>query len=173
MDQIFATSKITALKLSPLFVQIDEDDLGRLVNSFEWIEVRQNQELIREGDNSEYAVLVVSGVFEISKSQGGDRKLMAFAKPGAVFGEIGLLTNEPRYASCVAAQNSIVGILPRDRFEHMKISEPSLYLALLTGIALQMASRLTQVTDSVLTLKERNKIAVDAAHKILGAATQA
>jgi len=172
MDAGLAESKIAALRGCGFFSGLDDEMLLRYVPYFEWLSVNAEQILIQEGDASDFAVVVAAGVFEISKGGGLKRKLMAFAKPGTMLGEMGLVTNEPRYATCKAVGACEVGLLSRDQFDHMKGKDADLHATLMSRIAVQLAKRLTQITDSIVRLKEKNDIAVEAARRILETSTQ-
>jgi CRP-like cAMP-binding protein len=172
MDAGLAESKIAALGACGFFSGLDDDVLLRYVPYFEWLSINAEQVLIKEGDASDFAVVVVSGVFEISKGDGSKRKLMAFAKPGTMLGEMGLVTNDPRYATCKAVGVSEVGLLSREQFEIMKVRDSDLHSTLMSRIVMQLAKRLTQITDSIVRLKEKNDIAIEAARRILETSTQ-
>ena len=60
--------------------------------------------------------------------------------PLAVFGELALLTDEPRSASIVAVTPLRVWVLPRNRFDALLRGEPELMLHLSAAIGLELAS---------------------------------
>ncbi len=156
-----------ALRNSEVFGVSDGEALKRLASYFEWLTVNEGQEFIREGASSDFALLVVSGSFEILKAQGATRKLMAVARAGSFLGELGLITDEPRYATCRAVTSSDVGLLSREHFVSMQSKDPALYAMLLQRLCQQLGKRLVQVTDTVFLLREKNDIAVNAAKRIL------
>ncbi len=165
-------AKLRALKAIELFSDMTDETLVRYLSYFEWIQVRADQILIREGDVSDLAFVVVSGVFEVTKGEGAKRKLMAFAKPGTMLGEMGLITNEPRYATCKAINEGEVGLLSIEQFTLMQKKDPDLHTTLVSRMTVQLAGRLRKVTDSILRLKEKNDIAVDAARRIIETSAQ-
>ena len=59
--------------------------------------------------------------------------------PPSVFGELALLTDEPRSASIVAVTPIRVWVLPRHRFDSLLRGEPDLMLHLGTAIGLELA----------------------------------
>lgn len=160
-------SKIAALRACDYFSDMRDEVLVRYVPYFEWLHVRKDQTFIQEGDASDFAVIVISGVFEVSKGEGQKRKLMAFAKPGTFLGEIGLINNGKRFATCKAVGESEVGLLSREQFDSMARNDLDLHGLLVRQIALQLAHRLTRLTDAIISLKEQNDIAVDAARRII------
>lgn len=165
-------SKIAALRACDYFSDMRDEVLLRYVPYFEWLRVRKHQTFIQEGDAADFAVIVISGVFEVSKGEGQKRKLLALAKPGTFLGEIGLITNRERFATCKAVDESDVGLLSREQFDSMARNDLDLHGLLVRQIALQLAHRLTRLTDTIISLREKNDIAVDAARRIIETAAQ-
>ena len=158
---------ILALRSSDLFREVPEPDLARLASYFEWLSVSKGQEIIKEGAVSDFSVLVVQGAFEVVKSRSGGQRLMGIAKDGALLGELGLVTDEPRYATCRAVETSAICLLTRERFDQMRGRDPDIHGLMLSGLMRQMARRLRQVTEAIFSLKEKNDIAIDSARRIL------
>jgi CRP-like cAMP-binding protein len=160
------------LKKAELFSDLSEDRLAQVARYFEWTLVDKGQVLIREGDDSGFAILVVSGCFEVIKGVGGSQKLLSIAKPGAFLGELGLISGDPRYATCRAAEDSVVGFLSRENFVRMMTESTKTYSEILAKLCHVMGRRLVHVNDTVLRLQETKTIAVSAAKQILENALQ-
>lgn len=62
--------------------------------------------------------------------------------PGSLVGEMGLVDNEPRSASCTASSNVMCAILTRDAIEHMIAEEPLIAAKLLFSMSSHIAERL-------------------------------
>ena len=62
--------------------------------------------------------------------------------PGSLVGEMGLVDNEPRSASCTASSNVMCAILTRDAIEHMITEEPLMAAKLLLSMSSHIAERL-------------------------------
>jgi anion transporter len=67
--------------------------------------------------------------------------------PYAVFGELALLTDEPRSASVVAATPIRIWVLPRHRFDPLLRGEPELMLHLTSAIGLELARTRRQLGE--------------------------
>lgn len=77
-----------------------------LVSSFAREEV-----IFREGDRGDVLYLVGEGAVKISKrGRGGQEETLGFIEPGNFFGEMSLLDGEPRSATAVAAQPTLLGL---------------------------------------------------------------
>lgn len=62
--------------------------------------------------------------------------------PGSLVGEMGLVDNEPRSASCTASTNVMCAILTRDAIDHMITEEPLVAAKLLMSMSSHIAERL-------------------------------
>lgn len=150
-----------------LFSVLSAEQRNNAVKYFEWARIDKGCVLIKEGEKSNFAILVISGCFEVIKDVGGAQKLLSLAKPGVFLGELGLVSGEARYASCRAAKDSVVGMLSQESFEKMMIESPDIYSGILARLCHVMGRRLIQVNDTVLRLQENQSIAVAAAKQIL------
>lgn len=70
--------------------------------------VRAGDYLWREGDTGEYAVLILSGVFEVLNGDEGDFILLRTLGPGSFAGEMSVLDGSPRSASLRARSDGMV-----------------------------------------------------------------
>jgi CRP/FNR family cyclic AMP-dependent transcriptional regulator len=62
--------------------------------------------------------------------------------PGSLVGEMGLIDNEPRSASCTASTGVMCAILTRDAIEQLVNVEPSVAAKLLLSVSAHVAERL-------------------------------
>jgi hypothetical protein len=70
------------------------------------------QALIREGEIDDYMLLIIEGEVEIVKRDRRDMaQPMTRVGPGATLGEMSMIDGEPRFATCVAAAPTLVGVL--------------------------------------------------------------
>ena len=147
--------------------------LERLCSHFEWLTIDPGQAIIKEGDPSDFLLLVVDGNIEITRSGKVTQQLLGFARPGSIIGEMGIFTREPRYATCRATQPSRVGLMTRARFQQLQTQDIELYLGLIAFLGAQIARRLAKVSNMVVALKQQNEIAKLAATRILDTAMAA
>ncbi|MCK6546189.1 protein kinase [Myxococcota bacterium] len=76
--------------------------------------------IIVEGDDGDEAYLIVGGKCRAFRTVGERREVLAEMGPGDVFGEISLLLSEPRAASVVATERTVVLVLDqRTMDEHL------------------------------------------------------
>ena len=113
-----------------------------------------NTTFIREGDTGDdgFMALLVEGdvVVEritVSRTEPVTVKVLG---PGSLIGEMGLVDQEPRSASCTASSDIWCAILTRKAIDTMVIRHPIVAARLLLGVSANIAERLR---DTTLQLK--------------------
>ena len=76
-------------------------DTGRLTTQT----YEQGEVIFHEGDPGEHVYLIISGSVGIYKTVGSQRQLLNTIGSGEIFGEMGLVSNEPRFATVIAAED--------------------------------------------------------------------
>jgi CRP-like cAMP-binding protein len=108
---------------------------------------------IREGDagNSGFMALLVEGevVVERITVSASDPVTVRVLGPGSLVGEIGLVDNEPRSASCTASSDVLCAILTRAALDSMIEGEPRVAAKLLLGVSSNIAERLRDTTRQI------------------------
>ncbi len=139
----------------------------KLETIIDWFPVSAGSIVIQQGTPSDFAVFVLEGAFDCFSQTGGTNRLMSTVQAGSVLGEVGLILDSPRTATCQASKDGIIGILSKTDLHKMAEEEPELYLALLQILAVAAANRLLEVSKKVNHLIQKNEIAVQAAMQIL------
>jgi CRP-like cAMP-binding protein len=85
----------------PLFGSLDAAALQRLVSRVEVVQLSAGDVLFREGDPADTLFVVVDGAV-VPIAEGPPRTRMAVLEQGEFFGEIGLVTDQPRTATIEA-----------------------------------------------------------------------
>lgn len=76
----------------------------------EW-EIGKGQCIFEEGDYGDFTVRIKTGKIEISKQDGGAKKVLAELGPGDVIGELSVFSNNPRTATAIALEDSVVYLM--------------------------------------------------------------
>ena len=107
--------------------------------------------LFREGDRVPFLCLVYSGQVDVFKEDddGTEKRLISIRK-GKTLGEMSLLDQEPRSATCKAARETDVLILDEEALEKLKESNPLVALALVTTLAKEISRRLRKTTGTLV-----------------------
>lgn len=127
-----------------LFEGLSQESLVKLSSNSWFKKVPKGSFLFFQTDPANAVYLVRRGAFTIRLENPDGRELVINEmNPGDCFGELGILTDQPRSTSVEAVMNSEVLIVPRDIFREVLNQEPSLALGLLeiTARRLQDSSR--------------------------------
>ena len=73
--------------------------------------------IFNEGEPGDTAYLVASGSVEISRQQDGKTVVLGEIKAGNLFGEMALISDQPRSANAAAKDQCVVYLVPRAVFE--------------------------------------------------------
>lgn len=111
------------LKLSTAFAPLSPQEIRNLLGSLEVIEYEPNTAIIREGEAGDaFFILRTGGVRVIKESNGG--KVLNQLKAGDSFGELALLTGQPRSTSIITSEPSSVFRLSKGEFDRIVEASP-------------------------------------------------
>lgn len=118
------------------------DSLGARLGS----EFSPGDVLFREGESGEVMYVIQSGAVRISKSVGGQDKLLAVLGPGEFFGEMAILNGKPRTATATVLDPTRCLVIDPRTLEEM--------VARNSEIALRLIKKLAKRLDSADSLIE-------------------
>ncbi|HEV2763527.1 MAG TPA: peptidase domain-containing ABC transporter [Pyrinomonadaceae bacterium] len=122
------------LKLCTVFSALAPHEIRDILGSMQTRDYAAGETIIREGDpGGAFYVLRAGSARVVKESAGG--KVLAHLKAGDAFGELALLTGQPRAASVVAREPSSVFRLDRESFERVLASTPKFKDALVSKIS--------------------------------------
>jgi CRP/FNR family cyclic AMP-dependent transcriptional regulator len=105
------------LREVPLFSEMDEQEVAGIRAIMEEMKFKAGEVIIREGDIGDLFYVVTEGEAEIIiRDADGSDVVLHVAGPGDFFGELSMLTNEPRSARVRAAEPMTTLVLERDEF---------------------------------------------------------
>lgn len=122
-DPVPADSALPAL---PLFAALSPKELGHLLTAVRVDEISGGQAVVRQDDQGHEAFVVARGVLKVVRSNGSDETLLAQLGPGAMFGEMALLSAAPRSASVIALEPTQLLVLGRAELERAAEGAPEL-----------------------------------------------
>ena len=104
--------QLRILQSIPLFSPLPPTTLERLAAHLSSVTARAGTEFVREGDAGDLFYVVAAGRIEVSR----EGRRVGELGPGDYFGEIALLRDVPRSATCTATTNVELYTIDRDRF---------------------------------------------------------
>ena len=105
------------LREVPLFSEMDEQEVAGIRSIMDEMKFKPGQVIIREGDVGDLFYVITEGHAEvIIRDADGSDVILHEAGPGDFFGELSMLTNQPRSARVGAADPLTALVLERDEF---------------------------------------------------------
>jgi CRP-like cAMP-binding protein len=94
--------KAELLRRQSLFSALDEQQLEDLVQSAKRIRFGKGETIIRQGERGDSMFILAGGIAEVFVLKGGTPLRVGVVRAGENFGEVSLLTGEPRSATVTA-----------------------------------------------------------------------
>ena len=130
-----------------LFSLLSTDECDAIVRRLKRRDFPPSHYVVREGAAGDSMFFITAGKCEVRKKDTatGIEFLLTELGPGACFGEMALLTGQPRTASVVSTEPTTVGILKNDDFRALLLDHPKIGVSLTTILA----ERLQQASEQV------------------------
>ena len=110
----------------PLFNGFTTNGANRLLAAGQIKDHERGNGLMKEGDNSDFVLLVLAGKLEVFVEREGKDLVLTEAVPGTILGELAMLCGIPRSASVRAKEDSVVLEWPDEAFRTLLLRDPSL-----------------------------------------------
>ncbi|MBV8466784.1 MAG: cyclic nucleotide-binding domain-containing protein [Burkholderiales bacterium] len=109
--------------------------------------------VLKEGERSDYAVLLLAGEVNVLKSHSsGTAQSIALITPGKLIGEMSLIDREPRFASCVAQTEVVFAVLTRQALLDLLDEHPKLGSLFLMRLVALVSTRLRNTSARLVAL---------------------
>ena len=154
---------VDLIKSLQLFSKLSKEDIAASLNIFKLVEPDEpNYVIFEEGDPGDSLFMIIKGQVEIIKHidvEAGTNKILAVLPTGSFFGEMALLTGEPRSASAVmrGTDGKLIKIERKDFIDFMS-STPKVASQLLGCLVSSLSDRLRDTSTDVVTLYETGRI---------------
>jgi CRP/FNR family transcriptional regulator, cyclic AMP receptor protein len=133
--------------------QLSFADAQRVVKYMLPKRIKAGGALIREGEKTrnDYMMLILSGDVRVEAQSAGaaDEVVVTVIGAGSLIGELGLINDTARSATCIAASELAVGVLSRNSMKKMMKEEPELAARFLLAISSRLAERLRDTTTKL------------------------
>lgn len=145
------------LLASPLFRGIPRENAARIVQYFERRMYPANTTIVREGEAGDALFIVESGLVEVFLSSAtGESKVVTRLGAGEAFGEMSVLTGEPRSAGVRTISQTIVRMVTRDRFLEASTETP----LLLFNLSRVLVGRLDRANMAAASVRTSEVVAI-------------
>jgi len=108
----------TALRTFPMFYGLEERSLESLARVSMMRRVPRGSAVVRAGDRTDFVYLVLSGSLKVLVSdEEGREVILSMLGPGELFGEMGVLDDNPRSATVAAVVPSDLVVIAKSDFK--------------------------------------------------------
>ncbi|MDY6971737.1 MAG: patatin-like phospholipase family protein [Thermodesulfobacteriota bacterium] len=141
---------LSFLKKVPLFASLAEEDILGLSQELKVVKISRGQEVCREGEPGDSLYIIRSGIVIVSTQENGEAKIVNQLHRGDFFGEVSLLTGEPRSATVEALLDVELFVLSKTSFENIIRDKPlvSVHLNRILSHRLQQSLSTNQLAVS-------------------------
>lgn len=116
----------TLVPRMPLFGALEPAALAKLLAALLVREVASGATVVRQGDEGHEAFIVGRGLLNVVRGNGDKTTLLAALGPGAIFGEMALVSEAPRAGSVIAVEASQLLVADRPHLEQLAAKEPQI-----------------------------------------------
>jgi len=151
---------MTEIKLRelPLFSEMDDQEVAEIRAIMSEEKFKAGQLIIKEGDTGDLFYVVTKGAVEVFvHNEDGEDISLQIIEPGGFFGELSMLTNEPRSARVRAIKNSVALALDREEFFGFLRKRPNAAI----DVLIELGGRLHTMDNILRRMASRNVNDVD------------
>jgi cAMP-dependent protein kinase regulator len=139
-DSVPADARLPRL---PLVGDLSAASLERLTAALQIRDVPSGEHAVRQGEEGREAFLVVRGTLRVYRTaDDGTETVLAALGPGALFGEMALVSESPRAASVQAVEPVVLAVASREVLEQVARKDPALGAQLATFCRGRMVANL-------------------------------
>lgn len=123
----------------PIFAGVDKARLKLIALAAERVVYDKGEIAVREGAETGFVGILLSGEMEVSRGEGEDRVPLATLRKGDIFGEMGVVLKQPAGATVTALGDATVLQIERSVFEELLQQLPAFAMALIRELARRLA----------------------------------
>lgn len=116
-ENLFRNSQVDYLKSVTMFEKLNDNTLRQIADVLKVSTYEANERIIKQGEVGDKFYLIVSGKVSVTQSSLGSssRELVQLGR-GKYFGELALISNEPRKANVIALEDVVCYTIDKQTF---------------------------------------------------------
>jgi CRP-like cAMP-binding protein len=135
----------------PLLAGVDRETLAKVAAAVTWREVKKREAVLFKGSSGDHLLFLVEGRLQVLDVTESGREIgLNLLTAGDYFGELSIIDGEPRSASVVAMDNSLVALLPKAQAWELFRRNPLVAERVLLGLARKL--RNASIYQTILCL---------------------
>jgi CRP-like cAMP-binding protein len=139
----------------PLLENFSPAEVRQLAHFMEVYRAQPGMEIIREGDGGDFMMMVVEGRVDVHKrDRWNTPQHIAEIEAGRTLGEMSMIDGEPRFATCVALESTLIAVLDRENLARIIVEQPLLGAKLLMELVLMLSQRLRATSEKLIGLMD-------------------
>ncbi len=165
---------LLGLKQIPFFINLSGEALNALADKAKPVKFAKGEVIITEGEQTQSLYIVISGEVKVLTHYGENKNVdLVILEPGYYFGEMSLLTNDPRSATVTALHNTTCAVISKPDFKNWLAAHPNIEINLLNVLAEKveyMTEKTHQMELSIIyekTVKVLTAMAEPKGHKLI------
>jgi len=140
-----------ALRANPLFQDLSEDDLEKVLEVVEEKIFKADGEIFDETLPGRELYIILKGKIRIVKStRDGGRQTLSMLKEGNFFGELSLLDGRKHSATAEAVEDSVLLVITQDGLRQIEQKHPKIALTVIKNMALKISGMLRQMNEQFI-----------------------
>lgn len=116
---------VKSLSKVDFIARLGKEEIEYLASKVRAVHFAEGETIFREGDHGNTFYLIQSGAVEVSLGDGDYKQVINVLREGDYFGEMSLLTGEPRKATATALEESLLIEVRHNTFKDMLERNPS------------------------------------------------
>ena len=141
-----AADRAEMLEKTPLSKEFSWRELEELSKYMNVENFAKDKVIFEEGDKKAFICIVFKGKVDILKESESKKKLIASIGAGKLFGEMSLIDGNPRSATAIACEDTVLIVLTQREFNRILDEKPRMGAKILQKIATIMSYRLRETT---------------------------
>ncbi len=134
----------------PLFTGLSQQEIVKLIKISENLTANPGDEIVRQGDTGDGVYVIAAGAFEVQKS-GAETKALARLEELSFFGEMALVSDDPRSASVVCVEAGRLKKFPVDKFNQLLEAGDLTAYKVIRNMSRILAQRLARLGERVVS----------------------
>jgi CRP/FNR family cyclic AMP-dependent transcriptional regulator len=149
----FAAHMLTLIPKCTLLENFSPAEVQLLAHFMAVYRAEVGAEIIREGDGGDFMLMVLEGKVEVHKrDRWNTPQLLAAVDAGRTLGEMSMIDGQPRFATCLAAESTLIAVLDRENLARIIVEQPLLGAKILMELVLMLSQRLRATSQRLLGL---------------------
>jgi CRP/FNR family transcriptional regulator, cyclic AMP receptor protein len=164
-DALHAISEKDAARLlvtESALGSLDFSDARKVIQFMKPKRIKAGAALIREGEkvSNDFLMLILSGDVRVESHASGlaEPMVITVLGEGALIGEMGLINDSARSATCIAATELAVAVLSRSALKKMLDENPEVSARFLLSLSSRLAQRLHETTGKLKLFVQLNAV---------------